>query len=127
MLEVVVPRRRASHPRVVVLTPGVHTRLLRSLVSGSADGASALEGRDLVVADGLVWMSRPKVARVDVIYSGSTMIFWTRKPSAPTRPWGCARLMDVYRSGRVALSTLLAGVADDKVIYAYVPRIVKYT
>ena len=55
------------------------------------------------------------------------MIFWTRRAFRPDSALGVPGLMDVYRAGRVALVNAPGtGVADDKVIYAYVPRIVKY-
>ena len=55
------------------------------------------------------------------------MISSTRRCFAPTRCSACPGLMEVYQAGNVALANAPgSGVADDKVVYAYVPRIVKY-
>ena len=65
--------------------------------------------------------------RVDVIYRRIDDDFLDPKAFRPDSALGVPGLMDVYRSGRVALVNAPGtGVADDKVIYAYVPRIVKY-
>jgi uncharacterized circularly permuted ATP-grasp superfamily protein len=81
-----------------------------------------------VVSDGLVWMRTTKgFERVDVIYRRIDDDFIDPKTFRADSMLGVPGLMDVYMSGRVALANAPGtGVADDKVIYAYVPAIVKY-
>ena len=128
MLESLSPGDVES-PRVVVLTPGLHnSAYFEHSFLAQQMGVELVEGRDLVVSDGLVWMSTTKgFERVDVIYRRIDDDFLDPKAFRPDSALGVRGLMDVYRSGRVALVNAPGtGVADDKVIYAYVPRIVKY-
>ena len=128
MLESLSPADVES-PRVVVLTPGVHnSAYFEHSFLAQQMGVELVEGRDLVVSDGLVWMSTTKgFERVDVIYRRIDDDFLDPKAFRADSALGVPGLMDVYRSGRVALVNAPGtGVADDKVIYAYVPRIVKY-
>ena len=128
MLESLSPADVES-PRVVVLTPGVHnSAYFEHSFLAQQMGVELVEGRDLVVSDGLVWMSTTKgFERVDVIYRRIDDDFLDPKAFRTDSALGVPGLMDVYRSGRVALVNAPGtGVADDKVIYAYVPRIVKY-
>lgn len=128
MLEQLSPRDVAS-PRVVVLTPGVfnsayyeHSFLAQQM------GVELVEGRDLVVKDGRIFMRTTSgFEQVDVIYRRIDDDFIDPKVFRPDSMLGVEGLMDVYRSGHVALANAPGtGVADDKVIYAYVPRIIKY-
>ncbi len=65
--------------------------------------------------------------RVDVIYRRIDDDFLDPKAFRPDSLLGVPGLMEVYRAGRVALANAPGtGVADDKVVYAYVPEIVKY-
>ena len=65
--------------------------------------------------------------RVDVIYRRIDDDFLDPKVFRPDSMLGVPGLMEVYAAGRVALANAPGtGVADDKVVYAYVPRIVKY-
>ena len=91
-------------------------------------GVELVEGRDLVVSDGFVWMRTTKgFERVDVIYRRIDDDFLDPKTFRPDSVLGVPGLMDVYRAGRVALANAPGtGVADDKVVYAYVPEMVKY-
>jgi uncharacterized circularly permuted ATP-grasp superfamily protein len=128
MLESLSPADVES-PRVVVLTPGVHnSAYFEHSFLAQQMGVELVEGRDLVVSDGLVWMSTTKgFERVDVIYRRIDDDFLDPRAFRPDSALGVPGLMDVYRAGRVALVNAPGtGVADDKVIYAYVPRIVKY-
>ena len=87
-------------------------------------GVELVEGRDLVVSDGFVWMRTTKgFERVDVIYRRIDDDFLDPKAFRPDSALGVPGLMDVYRAGRVALANAPGtGVADDKVVYAYVPE-----
>jgi uncharacterized circularly permuted ATP-grasp superfamily protein len=114
---------------VVVLTPGIYnSAYFEHSFLAQQMGVELVEGRDLVVSDGLVWMRTTKgFERVDVIYRRIDDDFIDPKTFRADSMLGVPGLMDVYMSGRVALANAPGtGVADDKVIYAYVPAIVKY-
>jgi uncharacterized circularly permuted ATP-grasp superfamily protein len=128
MLESMSPARVES-PRVVVLTPGIHnSAYFEHSFLAQQMGVELVEGRDLVVSDGFVYMGTTKgFERVDVIYRRIDDDFLDPKTFRPDSALGVPRLMDVYRTGRVALVNAPGtGVADDKVVYAYVPKMVKY-
>jgi uncharacterized circularly permuted ATP-grasp superfamily protein len=128
MLESLAPASIES-PRVVVLTPGIHnSAYFEHSFLAQQMGVELVEGRDLVVSDGLVWMRTTKgFERVDVIYRRIDDDFLDPKTFRSDSVLGVPGLMDVYRTGRVALVNAPGtGVADDKVVYAYVPKIVKY-
>src|SRR3984893_14085520 len=128
MLESLAPATVES-PRVVVLTPGVHnSAYFEHSFLAQQMGVELVEGRDLVVSDGFVWMSTTKgFERVGVIYRRIDDDFLDPKTFRAESVLGVPGLMDVYRAGRVALVNAPGtGVADDKVVYAYVPKIVKY-
>jgi uncharacterized circularly permuted ATP-grasp superfamily protein len=115
--------------RVVVLTPGIHnSAYFEHSFLAQQMGVELVEGRDLVVSDGFVWMRTTKgFERVDVIYRRLDDDFLDPKTFRPDSALGVPGLMDVYRAGRVALANAPGtGVADDKVVYAYVPKMVKY-
>ncbi len=116
-------------PNIVLLTPGVfnsayyeHTYLARQM------GIDLVEGRDLVTHDNIVYMrTTDGLKRVDVIYRrvdddfSDPLIF--RGDSA----LGCAGLFNAYRAGNVTVTNAFGtGLADDKALYAYVPRIIRY-
>ena len=116
-------------PRVVVLTPGVHnSAYFEHSFLAQQMGVELVEGRDLVVSDGFVWMRTTKgFERVDVIYRRIDDDFLDPKTFRPDSALGVPGLMDVYRAGHVALVNAPGtGVADDKVVYAYVPEMVKF-
>jgi uncharacterized circularly permuted ATP-grasp superfamily protein len=80
------------------------------------------------VSDGCVWMrTTTGFERVDVIYRRIDDDFLDPEAFRPDSMLGVPRLMEVYKAGNVALANAPgSGVADDKVVYAYVPRIIKY-
>ena len=128
MLESMSPAGVES-PRVVVLTPGVHnSAYFEHSFLAQQMGVELVEGRDLVVSDGCVWMGTTKgFERVDVIYRRIDDVFLDPKTFRLDSALGVPGLMDVYRAGRVALVNAPGtGVADDKVVYAYVPQMVTY-
>ena len=91
-------------------------------------GVQLVEGRDLVVLDGWVQMrTTTGLERVDVIYRRIDDDFLDPNVLRPDSALVVPGLLDVYRQGRVALVNAPGtGVADDKVVYAYVPQIIKY-
>ncbi len=114
---------------IVLLTPGVynsayfeHAYLARQM------GIELVEGRDLVVHDNFVYMrTTGGLKRVDVIYRRVDDDFLDALTFRPDSSLGAAGLFNAYRAGNVVLANALGtGVADDKAIYAYVPKIIKY-
>jgi len=129
MLEYLSPADIDSSPRVVVLTPGIYnSAYFEHSFLAQQMGVELVEGRDLVVSDGYVWMRTTKgFERVDVIYRRIDDDFLDPSVFRADSVLGVRGLMEVYQAGRVALANAPGtGVADDKVIYAYVPKIVKY-
>jgi uncharacterized circularly permuted ATP-grasp superfamily protein len=118
-----------ERPHVVVLSPGVYnSAYFEHSFLAQQMGVELVEGRDLVVSDGLVWMRTTKgFERVDVIYRRIDDDFLDPSVFRPDSVLGVPGLMDVYVSGQVALANAPGtGIADDKVVYAYVPKIVAY-
>jgi uncharacterized circularly permuted ATP-grasp superfamily protein len=116
-------------PTVVVLTPGMYnSAYFEHSFLAQQMGVELVEGRDLVVADGYLQMRTTKgLKRVDVVYRRIDDDFIDPQAFRPDSMLGVPGLMEVYRAGRVALANALGtGVADDKVIYAYVPQMIKY-
>jgi uncharacterized circularly permuted ATP-grasp superfamily protein len=116
-------------PTVVVLTPGMNnSAYFEHSFLAQQMGVELVEGRDLVVADGYLQMRTTKgLQRVDVVYRRLDDDFLDPLVFRPDSFLGVAGLMEVYRQGRVALANAPGtGVADDKVIYAYVPAMIRY-
>jgi len=118
-----------SEPQVVLLSPGVfnsayfeHVFLAREM------GVPLVEGRDLVVLDDRVWLkTTADLAPVDVIYRRINDDFLDPVAFNPASMLGVPGLFGAYRKGNVALANAIGtGVADDKAIYAYMPRIIRY-
>ena len=116
-------------PTIVLLTPGVynsayfeHAYLARQM------GIELVEGRDLVVHDNIVYMRTTSgLQRVDVIYRRVDDDFLDPLVFRADSALGSAGLFNAYRAGNVVLANALGtGVADDKAIYAYVPKIIRY-
>lgn len=128
MLEFLAPEHVTS-PRCVLLTPGIYnSAYFEHSFLAQQMGIELVEGRDLVVDDGFVCMRTTKgFERVDVIYRRIDDDFLDPQCFRPDSMLGVPGLMDVYQKGNVALANAPGGgVADDKVVYAYVPKIVKY-
>jgi uncharacterized circularly permuted ATP-grasp superfamily protein len=116
-------------PNVVVLTPGPYNSAYseHSFLAQQM-GVELVEPRDLVVRDGFVWTHTTRgPARVDVIYRRIDDNFIDPKVFRRDSMVGVPGIMDVVRAGHVTLANAPGtGVADDKVIYAYVPAIIRY-
>jgi len=128
MLEHLAPDHTTT-PRVVLLTPGIYnSAYFEHSFLAQQMGIELVEGRDLVVEDGQVLMRTTKgFERVDVIYRRIDDDFLDPKCFRADSMLGVPGLMESYKAGNVALANAPGtGVADDKVVYAYVPRIVKY-
>lgn len=116
-------------PTVAVLSPGIYnSAYFEHSFLAQQMGVELVEGRDLVVADGYVQMRTTKgLKRVDVLYRRIDDEFIDPTVFNPDSLLGVPGLMDVYRNGRLGLANALGtGVADDKVIYAFVPEMIRY-
>ena len=116
-------------PMVVVLTPGIYnSAYYEHSFLAQQMGIELVEGNDLVVADGYLQMRTTKgLRRVDVVYRRIDDNFLDPLAFNPSSLLGVPGLMKVYQQGRVALANAPGtGVADDKVIYAYVPEMIRY-
>ena len=117
------------NPTVVVLTPGVYnSAYFEHSFLAQQMGVELVEGRDLVVMDGRVHMRTTRgFQRVDVIYRRIDDTFLDPDELREDSMLGVRGLLDVYRKGKVALANAPGtGVADDKVIYRYVPAMIEY-
>jgi uncharacterized circularly permuted ATP-grasp superfamily protein len=128
LLEYLAPDHVQS-PTIGVLTPGIYNSAYfeHSFLSQQM-GVELVEGRDLIVSDGFVHMLTTKgLQRVDVLYRRIDDDFIDPAAFRPDSLLGVKGLMEVYTAGRIAMANAPGtGIADDKVIYAYVPDIIKY-
>ena len=128
MLHNIAPQQRNA-PLVAVLTPGIYnSAYFEHSFLAHEMGVELVEGRDLVVQDGYICMKTTRgLQRVDVLYCRVGADFLDPDVFRPESVLGVRGLMEAYRAGRVALANAPGtGVADDKIIYAYVPDIIKY-
>lgn len=118
-----------ENPVVVVLTPGIYSSAyFEHSFLAQQMGVQLVESRDLVVANGYLQMRTTKgLERVDVVYRRIDDVFIDPLTFRSDSLLGIPGLMGVYQAGKVAIANALGtGVADDKVIYAYMPQIIKY-
>ena len=116
-------------PMVVVLTPGIYnSAYYEHSFLAQQMGIELVEGKDLVVAGGYLQMRTTKgLKRVDVVYRRIDDNFLDPLVFNPNSLLGVPGLMEVYQQGKVALANAPGtGVADDKVVYAYVPEMIRY-
>ncbi len=128
MLQYIAPHGIAN-PTIVLLTPGPynsayfeHTYLARQM------GIEIVEGRDLVVSDSRVFMRTTKgLQPVHVIYRRIDDDFLDPTVFRRDSQLGVAGLVHAYRAGHVSLANSIGtGIADDKVMYYFVPKMIKY-
>jgi uncharacterized circularly permuted ATP-grasp superfamily protein len=122
--------RKIKNPQIVVLTPGIynsayyeHSYLAQEM------GAELVEGPDLIVGDDdCVYMRTVEgLERVDVIYRRIDDEFLDPEVFNPNSVLGVSGLMRAWKKGNVGLANAPgAGVADDKVVYAFVPQMIEY-
>ncbi|UJX41043.1 circularly permuted type 2 ATP-grasp protein [Desulfovibrio sp. JY] len=119
----------AARPTAALLTPGVfNSAYFEHTFLAQQAGIELVEGRDLVVADGYVHMRTTKgLKRVDVLYRRVGEDFLDPTVFRPDSLLGVPGIMEVYKAGRVAMANAPGtGVADDKVVYACVPEMIRY-
>ena len=128
LLRYIAPESRRD-PTVVLLTPGIynsayyeHSYLARSM------GIEIVEGRDLVVQNDEVFMKTTKGLKpVDVIYRRIDDDFLDPQVFRPDSCLGVPGIVQAYRRGKVSLANSIGtGVADDKVMYYFVPRMIRF-
>lgn len=116
-------------PTVVVMTPGIYnSAYFEHSFLAQQMGIELVEGQDLAVVDGYLQMRTTKgLQRVDVIYRRIDDDFLDPQVFRSDSLLGVPGLMEVYRAGRVAIANAPGtGVADDKVIYAFVPDMIRH-
>jgi uncharacterized circularly permuted ATP-grasp superfamily protein len=128
-LRSVAPRNSAPDPTVALLTPGQYNSAYyeHSFLADKM-GVELVEGRDLQVKDEVVYMRTtegPK--RVDVIYRRIDDEFIDPLTFRPDSALGVPGLFAAYAAGNVTLANAIGtGAADDKVIYSYIPDLIRF-
>jgi len=116
-------------PTIVLLTPGVHNSAYfeHSFLARSM-GIEIVEGRDLVTQGGKVFMRTTKgLAQVDVIYRRINDDFLDPQVFRKDSGLGVPGLVEAYRDGNVSLANSIGtGIADDKAVYHFVPKMIRY-
>jgi uncharacterized circularly permuted ATP-grasp superfamily protein len=116
-------------PNIVVLTPGIYnSAYFEHAYLALQMGVELVQNSDLVVKNGYVNMRTTRgLKRVDVIYRRIDDTYLDPLTFNPESLLGVPGIFEVYKNGKVAIANAPGtGVADDKVIYAYVPKIIKY-
>jgi uncharacterized circularly permuted ATP-grasp superfamily protein len=118
-----------ADPTVVVLTPGMYnSAYFEHAFLAQQMGIELVEGQDLFVKDNFCYMRTTRgPKRVDVIYRRVDDDFLDPQVFRPTSTLGCDGLMAAYRAGNVTICNGVGtGVADDKSIYPYVPKMIEF-
>lgn len=126
MLEFVSGKEK---PTIVVLTPGIYnSAYFEHSYLAQQMGVELVDTRDLAVVDGYLKLRTTKGFKtIDVVYRRIDDTFLDPKAFNPDSLIGIPGLFEVYKKGNVALANAPGtGIADDKVIYAYVPKMIKY-
>ncbi len=118
-----------NDPEIVLLTPGLynsayyeHTTLARLM------GVELVEGSDLVLDNNVVYMKTARGnKKVDIIYRRIDDDFLDPLSFNTDSVLGLAGIMEAYRQGNVCIVNAPGtGIADDKAIYSYVPKMINY-
>jgi uncharacterized circularly permuted ATP-grasp superfamily protein len=119
----------AADPHIVLLTPGTYNSAYFEHVFLAREmGIPLVEGRDLCVTDSRVFLRTiAGLRRVDTIYRRIDDDFLDPKVFRADSVLGVPGLMEAYVAGNVQLANAVGtGVADDKAVYAYMPRLIRY-
>ena len=118
-----------SDPTVVVMTPGMYnSAYFEHAFLAQQMGIELVEGKDLFVKDDFVYMRTTRgPQRVDVIYRRLDDDFMDPEVFRKDSSLGVAGLLRAYRAGNVTLANAFGtGIADDKSIYPYVPKMIEF-
>ncbi|BEV11221.1 circularly permuted type 2 ATP-grasp protein [Asticcacaulis sp. DW145] len=118
-----------DEPNIVVLTPGIYnSAYFEHAYLAQQMGVPLCQNSDLVVEGDTVYMRTTQgLKQVDVIYRRIDDEFIDPQVFRKDSLLGVPGIMNAYRKGKVALANAPGtGIADDKAVYAYVPKIVKY-
>jgi uncharacterized circularly permuted ATP-grasp superfamily protein len=118
-----------DYPEVVVLTPGIYnSAYFEHSFLAQRMGAELVQGSDMVVEDDHVFMKTIKgLSLVDVVYRRIDDLFLDPQVFNKDSMLGVPGLVRAWLKGNVGLANAPgAGVADDKVVYTFVPEIIKY-
>ncbi|WP_209329477.1 circularly permuted type 2 ATP-grasp protein [Lunatimonas salinarum] len=116
-------------PVIGLLTPGIYnSAYFEHSYLAQQMGVELVSGMDLVVKDKKVYMRTTKgLEQIDVIYRRIDDVFMDPLVFNPDSLLGVPGMFEAYKAGNIALANAPGtGVADDKAVYAYVPRIIKY-
>jgi uncharacterized circularly permuted ATP-grasp superfamily protein len=128
-LQSIAPHGAEENPTVVLLTPGIYnSAYFEHSFLAQKMGVQLVEGSDLLVQDQRVWMRTIRgLRKVDVIYRRIDDDFLDPLAFRADSLLGVPGMMGAWRAGNVALANAPGnGVADDKVVYAYVPDMIRY-
>ena len=118
-----------AEPTVVVLTPGIHnSAYFEHAFLARQMGVELVEGRDLVCRMNTVYMrSTEGEHRVDVVYRRVDDDFLDPLQFRPDSLLGCPGILNAARAGNLTVANAVGnGVADDKLVYTYVPDMIRY-
>ncbi len=122
-------RHSLQDPQVAILTPGMHNSAYyeHAFLAGEM-GIDLVEGQDLVMRDAALHMRTTSgLRRVDVLYRRIDDNYLDPVTFLGESVLGSAGLFHAYRTGNLVLANAPGtGVADDKSLYSYVPRIIRY-
>ena len=122
--------RPGEQPVIALLTPGVfNSAYFEHTYLAQAMGIELVEGSDLFVGEDDCTYMRTVYGpqRVDVIYRRVDDLFLDPEVFRPDSALGVKGLMRSWRAGKVALANAPgSGVADDKVVFSYVPKMIEY-
>mgnify|MGYP005854886067 CR=1 FL=1 len=118
-----------DRPALALLTPGIYnSAYFEHSFLAQQMGIELVEGRDLVVQENKLMMRTTSgLTQIDVLYRRVDDTFLDPTVFNPDSVLGAAGIFAAYRSGNLALINAPGtGVADDKVVYAYVPDMIRY-
>jgi uncharacterized circularly permuted ATP-grasp superfamily protein len=128
-LRACAPETAGADPTIVVLTPGpFNSAYYEHSFLADKLGVELVEGRDLFVDDGRVYMRTTQGRQqVDVVYRRIDDDFLDPLTFRPDSALGVPGLMTAYQEGKVTLANAVGtGVADDKAVYTYMPEIIRF-
>ncbi|MFY0600590.1 MAG: circularly permuted type 2 ATP-grasp protein [Cyclobacteriaceae bacterium] len=118
-----------EYPTVAVLTPGIYnSAYFEHSYLAQQMGVELVTGQDLIVEKNKVWMQTTKgLSQVDVLYRRIDDTFMDPTVFNKESMLGVPGIFEAYKAGNIALANAPGtGVADDKAVYAYIPRIIQY-